>query len=101
MVQALNRGASNDHRDHTQAITPCPDWCIVEYDRPGGFHAGENYGPDGHPVRLFQHDGPGVTPDVVAAGQWLNDEQAHELGMELLGLAELVRRIRACLCGTN
>ncbi|MAS54493.1 MAG: hypothetical protein CMJ44_07695 [Pimelobacter sp.] len=64
---------------------------------PGaGFHrrevSTEMPGPVG--AALWQTDQPGARSGVVIAGEVLSEGQAHDLGLELVRAAEILRRER-------
>ena len=81
----------------TAVATDCPAWCAVDHDEIGpAFHASGVLPPAGSPVvsRLWQEYDRGSRSGVVVAGKLLSEAEAHELGMALVGAADLLRHAR-------
>jgi hypothetical protein len=81
-------------------VTPCPSWCTTDHTElpPGeGFHASGDRTAD-MPCeivfRLWQDDRTEARPGIVFAGQLLSEAQAHDLGLELVRAADVLRRER-------
>jgi len=77
---------------------PCPSWCRTDHSDmpPGqGFHASaghrvETAGP--FAFRLWQTDTEGAAQVVIMGGLTLTSDQAHDLGLELVRAAGVLRR---------
>jgi hypothetical protein len=85
--------------DSVTAI-PCPSWCTVDHtDMPpgAGFHASDTIGPEiaasgRAPARLWQTDQPGSPAGIIIAGELLNADQTHGMGVALLRAAKVLER---------
>lgn len=79
----------------TTTATPCPSRCVtVHSDMPpgAGFRASPSIGVGTTLGRLWLGDRDGARPGVVIADEVLSEDAAHDLGLELVRAADVLRR---------